>query len=75
MSPANNSNFDGATNLSGILYFSHQPLTLGGNASASSPCFQVVAWDLTISGNPNLTLQGCAFSTKEAIPGRPLLVE
>lgn len=69
------SGFDGTTALSGILYFPQDMLTLAGNASASSPCFQLVAWDLKITGNPRFTIQGCSFATQLAIRATPLLVE
>ena len=75
LSGANNSNFSGTVYLGGILYFPHQPLQLTGNATTSSSCFQTIAWQLTLSGNTNFTIDGCNFETQGAIPGHALLVE
>jgi hypothetical protein len=66
--------FSGTTTLSGLLYFPTGNVTLGGGATASNSCLEVIAWQLTIAGNPTLSANGCLFGTKP-IPPPAILAE
>lgn len=65
--------FSGTTNLSGILYFPSEPVVFNGNAATVSTCFEIIAWNLSVGGNPTLSANACASGTPRF--GQPALIE
>lgn len=48
------------TVLSGGIYAPSVPVNYSGNTSGGSTCTEVVAYSMTLTGNTNLNLSGCA---------------
>jgi len=63
----------------GAVYFPNQEVTVNGGNSATSPCLQIVAWQVSFSGNSDMSADNtvCSAAGVEPIeiPGPIALVE
>ena len=59
----------------GILYFPTQCVVWGGGSISTSGCFEIISWNLSVSGNPALNATACIFNHARQFGGTAALSE